>query len=88
MHDIVMFQLSRIFTSGDAYFYNLSIHKDLDALRNILGVCPQHDVLWGDLTAREHMELFGNLKDIERGKMNAEIETLLEEVQLSHVREQ
>jgi len=48
-------------------------------------VCPQHDVLWGDLTAREHMELFANLKDIPRQHMQEEIRTLLEEVQLNHV---
>ena len=71
--------------SGDAYFYGLSVRKNLDAIRSILGVCPQHDVLWGDLTAREHMQLFGNLKNIPKHKMVAEIKTLLEEVQLNHV---
>ena len=54
-------------------------------IRNILGVCLQHDVLWGDLTAKEHMELFANLKNIPKQHMQEEIRTLLEEVQLNHV---
>ena len=71
--------------TGDAHFYGLSVRDDLDMIRNILGVCLQHDVLWGDLTAKEHMELFANLKNIPKSRMQKEIRTLLEEVQLNHV---
>ena len=70
---------------GNAYFYGLTITEDLDSIRNMLGVCPQHDVLWGDLTAYEHMQLFGYLKNIPKEKMAEEIQSLLEEVQLNHV---
>ena len=70
---------------GDAYFYNLSVRENLDAIRSVLGVCPQHDILWGDLTAREHMLLFGILKDIPRDQLEEEIERLLENVNLSKV---
>ena len=72
-------------SSGDAYFYDYSVRRDLDILRSILGVCPQHDVLWGDLTAEEHMKLFAHLKDIPSDVMMSEIESLLEEVKLSNV---
>ena len=51
----------------------------------MLGVCPQHDVLWGDLTAEEHMKLFAHLKDIPSNEMMVEIESLLEEVKLTNV---
>ena len=54
----------------------------------MLGVCPQHDLLWGDLTAWEHMKLFATLKDIPQDDMAAKISTLLEEVQLNHVSRQ
>ena len=73
------------YTTGDAHFYGLSVRDHLDMIRNILGVCLQHDVLWGDLTAKEHMELFANLKNIPKSRMQEEIRTLLEEVQLNHV---
>ncbi len=58
---------------------------NLDAVRSILGVCPQHDVLWGDLTALEHMRLFANLKDIPKAVMEEEIATLLANVELDKV---
>ena len=51
----------------------------------MLGVCPQHDVLWGDLTALEHMKLFGNFKGLPLHVLDTEIATLLAEVQLDKV---
>ena len=70
---------------GNALFYGLSIKDDLDTIKSMLGVCPQHDVLWEELTAREHMLLFAQLKDIPPQQMEEEISRLLEAVQLSHV---
>ena len=29
-----------------------------DSTRKVLGVCPQHDVIWSGLTVREHLEFF------------------------------
>lgn len=45
----------------------------------------QHDILWNDLTAQEHMELFAGMKGIPRGSIKKEILQLLEQVQLNHV---
>lgn len=36
------------------------------AIRKRIGVCPQFDVQWGQLTAWEHLELFGTLKGLAR----------------------
>lgn len=33
-------------------------------LRASMGVCPQHDVLYDELTVVEHLDLFGALKGI------------------------
>ncbi len=71
--------------AGDAFFYDISVRNNLDAVCSVLGVCPQHDILWDDLTAWEHMELFGNLKDTPREQMKDEITMLLKEVQLNEV---
>ena len=59
--------------------------NDLDTIKSMLGVCPQHDVLWEELTAREHMLLFAQLKDIAPQQMEDEMNRLLDAVQLSHV---
>lgn len=49
------------------------------------GCCMQHDILWDELTALEHMELFAGMKNIPKERVNLEIYSLLEQVQLAHV---
>lgn len=51
-------------TAGDALIYGLSIKQDLSNVRKTLGVCPQHDVLWDQLTVMEHLQLFAALKGV------------------------
>lgn len=51
-------------TSGDAQIAGLDIIDNMDEIREQLGVCPQHDILWPELTAREHLQLFAQLKGI------------------------
>jgi ABC-type multidrug transport system ATPase subunit len=34
----------------------------VDAIRSVMGVCPQFDVLWNELTAKEHLEIYGSVK--------------------------
>jgi len=46
----------------------------------------QHDILWADLTAREHMQIFSQLKGVPKALRNDEINTLLANVQLDSVR--
>jgi hypothetical protein len=34
----------------------------MDRIRAMMGVCPQFDILWNELTGWEHMLLYGNIK--------------------------
>lgn len=36
-----------------------------DKIRAMIGVCPQHDTLFEDLTVEEHLSLFGSFKGLE-----------------------
>lgn len=51
-----------------ATIYGSSIATEMDSVRYSLGVCPQHDVLFENLTVREHILFFAQLK----GKTYAE----------------
>ncbi|KAF9180597.1 ATP-binding cassette sub- A member 1 [Haplosporangium sp. Z 767] len=51
-------------TSGNAFLFNRSIRTDMQAIRATMGVCPQHDVLFNDLTCWEHMQLYAGIKDL------------------------
>ncbi|KAK4533139.1 hypothetical protein CCYA_CCYA15G3996 [Cyanidiococcus yangmingshanensis] len=72
-------------TAGDAWAYGYSITKEQQTLRPIMGVCPQHDILWPHLTAREHVYLFATLKGIPRVKRIEEVNRRLEQVDLLRV---
>jgi ATP-binding cassette subfamily A (ABC1) protein 3 len=49
-------------TDGDAFVLGNSVRTDMSSVRDSMGVCPQHNVLWDNLTVYEHLELFAKLK--------------------------
>ena len=57
-------------TKGSASVFDLSIFDEMDEFRKILGVCPQHDVLFEFLTPKEHLELFAAFKGTPANQVN------------------
>ena len=51
-------------TEGDAIVNGKSIVNDLVSVRLDLGLCQQHDVLFDNLTVKEHLKLGCELKNI------------------------
>lgn len=51
-------------TGGDALVYGeaLSAAGGMERIRANMGVCPQFDILWHELTGSEHMLLYGAIK--------------------------
>lgn len=47
-----------------------------------MGVCPQFDVLWDNLTGREHLMLFGAIKRLDRRQAEKQADALLDQVRL------
>lgn len=60
--------------SGNAFLFNRSIKTDMQAIRSTMGVCPQHDVLFSDLTCWEHMQLYAGIKDLPADALRAEFD--------------
>ena len=48
-------------TTGNAVIGGYDIRKNLSKVRENLGLCPQHDILFDVLTVREHLEFFGRV---------------------------
>ncbi|KAL4476002.1 hypothetical protein ABPG72_007888 [Tetrahymena utriculariae] len=69
-------------TSGTAYIKGLEITKDMDKIRKILGVCPQHDILFDSLTVKEHLYLFAVLKGIPFREISSAVQTIIKDVDL------
>ncbi|KAF9426089.1 ATP-binding cassette sub- A member 1 [Podila epigama] len=58
-------------TSGNAFLFDRSIIDDMGEIRADMGVCPQHDVLFNDLTCWEHLQLYGGIKDLSAEALRA-----------------
>ncbi|KAG7277959.1 hypothetical protein CRUP_022129 [Coryphaenoides rupestris] len=64
-------------TSGTAYIMGKDIRTELSAIRQSLGVCPQHNVLFSMLTVEEHIWFYGRLKGLTEEQVKDEIEQIL-----------
>lgn len=47
---------------GEAEVYGFNVFDDMDRLRSMLGVCPQHDILFYYLTPQDHLRMFCSFK--------------------------
>ena len=73
-------------SSGDAYVLGHSVVNDVESIQKLVGSVPQHDLLWSELSAYEHIRLFATIKGIvqARGRNSREnaISSILEKVHL------
>ncbi|CAH0482415.1 unnamed protein product [Peronospora belbahrii] len=73
-------------SGGDATFRGLSITKDMDKIRESLGLCFQHDVLFEELTVEEHLLFFGRIKGYTKNELDDVITRQIREVGLTEKR--
>uniref|UniRef100_A0A7N6A2H1 P-type phospholipid transporter n=1 Tax=Anabas testudineus TaxID=64144 RepID=A0A7N6A2H1_ANATE len=74
-------------TSGTAYILGKDIRTELSTIRQNLGVCPQHNVLFSMLTVEEHIWFYACLKGLPEEKVKAEMEQIVNDVGLPHKRQ-
>jgi ATP-binding cassette subfamily A (ABC1) protein 3 len=52
-------------TQGNAYMCGgLSVTEDMTKIRKYLGVCPQHDILFPELTVMQHLQIYASFKGV------------------------
>jgi ABC-type Na+ transport system ATPase subunit NatA len=49
-------------SGGSAVVEGLDISVHMNEIYRLMGVCPQHDLLWEQLTGEEHLLFYGRLK--------------------------
>lgn len=49
-------------SGGSAELFGIKIFEEIDRVREILGVCPQQDILFDMLTPYEHLMIFSLFK--------------------------
>lgn len=72
-------------TAGTAYIFGHDVRdpNDMDAIRRMTGVCPQHDILFDNLTPREHLEFFAAVKGIHPSLIEFEVMKTLRDIDLT-----
>ncbi|XP_043924192.1 phospholipid-transporting ATPase ABCA1 [Protopterus annectens] len=73
-------------TSGTAYIHGKDIRTDLSNIRQSLGVCPQHNVLFDQLTVEEHVWFYSRLKGVPKKQVETDMQQMIVEVGLPHKR--
>uniref|UniRef100_A0AAQ5ZS07 ABC transporter domain-containing protein n=1 Tax=Amphiprion ocellaris TaxID=80972 RepID=A0AAQ5ZS07_AMPOC len=64
-------------SSGRAYISGYDICQDMNLIRRSLGLCPQHDVLFDNLTVREHLLFYAQLKGFSKDKIPDEVDRII-----------
>lgn len=69
-------------TSGSCTVFGHDGIENRTEVQRLLGVCPQHDVLWEELTSEEHLLLFANFKGVVAATAPDEVASMLQRVGL------
>jgi ABC-type uncharacterized transport system ATPase subunit len=72
--------------SGNAWIAGYDIKDQLEVVQLQIGVCPQFDVLWNDLTVEEHLYFYARLKGIPPEKEAEMVDKAINEVLLQKFR--
>ncbi|KAL1523856.1 hypothetical protein AB1Y20_018777 [Prymnesium parvum] len=65
-------------TSGDVYVLGHSTSRSLRQVYKLLGICPQHDVLWPTITVAEHLALYATLKGVPPSSVSEKVAQMTE----------
>ncbi|XP_067683949.1 phospholipid-transporting ATPase ABCA3-like [Haliotis asinina] len=71
-------------SGGTAIVNGYDINNDIQSVRQSLGLCPQHNILFDSLTVQEHLEFFACLKGCSSKDVQSEVTNMINEVGLRH----
>lgn len=74
------------FTEGEATSYGKNVKTQMDEIRQFMGVCPQHDILYNNLSVQEHLELFAVFKGMNSKEIPDAVEKAIVDVDLQEKR--
>ncbi|XQJ25932.1 ATP-binding cassette subfamily A, member 1, putative [Leishmania guyanensis] len=68
--------------SGECFIEGYSMTRHVAEARREIGYCPQHNILWPDLTCREHLEFYGKIKGLRGAELEDAVVDVLRAVDL------
>ncbi|KAM9962595.1 hypothetical protein ACTFIR_005509 [Dictyostelium discoideum] len=69
-------------TNGNAFVHGYGILNQMSSVRKHLGVCPQTDIIWQQLTVLDHLKIYASLKGVSPSEIQREAEKMAVEVDL------
>ncbi|XP_029367229.1 ATP-binding cassette sub-family A member 2 isoform X4 [Echeneis naucrates] len=73
-------------TSGSATIYGHDIRTEMERIRQNLGMCPQHNVLFDKLSVEEHLWFYSRLKGMDEEDIRKEMDKMIVDLELSNKR--
>ena len=73
-------------TSGSAIVGGFDVKTQIQQIYKSIGICPQFDILWGDLSISEHLYFYARLKGVKAKDENKVVEKALKDVNLFELR--
>ncbi|KAJ8951652.1 hypothetical protein NQ318_012323 [Aromia moschata] len=68
--------------SGTAKVNGHDIRTNMAGVRSSLGLCPQHNIIFDDMTVEEHLYFYGKLKDLSKAEIKHEIDKYIRLLEL------
>ena len=69
-------------TTGVASVCGFDVRTELPLVWRMMGVCPQFDAVWPELTVRQHLTFYARLKGVPSRRIRAEVQSVAERVAL------
>ena len=73
-------------THGTTKVFGLDVQEDLEEIRKTMGICPQHDILFDNLTVKEHLEMYAVFKGVSEKDIPQEVEKVIDDIGLADKR--
>lgn len=73
-------------TSGNAYVGGFSIRENINKVQELIGYCPQFDLLWNDLSVEEHLYFYSRLKNVKSEDAHSNVQKTLQDIKLENFR--
>lgn len=61
-------------SAGDIFLAGKDLQKSTDALHKYVGVCPQFDIVWNDLSVADHLSFQARQRGIPPERISAEVQ--------------
>jgi ABC-type multidrug transport system ATPase subunit len=74
-------------TRGTVLVHGQDVRGAYDDIKPAIGLCPQHNVLWEDISVEEHLRFFRRLKGLAPDEAeNVAVEAMLEDLGMLDIR--